>query len=69
MPQKKILIIYEDFSAGGSTTSLLAMLNKWDYGRYGVDLLPYRLSDKARIQLAAQIPQQVNILKNAVKPE
>ena len=74
MSQKKILIIYEDFSAGGSTASLLALLNAWDYGKYGIDLLPYRLKEESskngeltQSTLRAMIPPQVNILENAVK--
>lgn len=67
MSKEKILIIYEDFSAGGSTTSLLALLNAWDYDRYSVDLLPYRLTEAAKKRLESQLPKQVNILENAVK--
>ena len=67
MSKEKILIIYEDFSAGGSTTSLLALLNAWDYDRYGVDLLPYRLGAEERARLESRIPPQVNILNDAVK--
>ena len=67
MSKEKILIIYEDFSAGGSTTSLLALLNAWDYDRYAVDLLPYRLTEEAKVQLSNRIPKAVNILPNAVK--
>ena len=50
MSQEKVLIIYEDFSAGGSTTSLMALLNAWDYDRYGVDLLPYRIHENTKKQ-------------------
>ena len=67
MPKDTVLIIYEDFSAGGSTTSLFALLNAWDYDRYAVDLLPYRLSQAEKEQLASRLPPQVNILENAVK--
>jgi len=72
--KNRILIIYEDFSAGGSTTSLLALLNAWDYSRYSVDLLPYRLSKATDVdakmtyeQLSKLLPPQVNILENAVR--
>lgn len=67
MPKDTVLIIYEDFSTGGSTTSLFALLNAWDYDRYAVDLLPYRLSQAEKEQLASRLPPQVNILENAVK--
>ena len=67
MPKDSVLIIYEDFSAGGSTTSLLALLNTWDYDRYGIDLLPYRLSEEQKKRLIQRLPPQVNILDNAVK--
>ncbi len=67
MSKEKILIIYEDFSAGGSTTSLMALLNAWDYDRYGVDLLPYRLTEAAKKQILSQLPKQVTVLENAVK--
>lgn len=67
MKKDRTLIIYEDFSAGGSTTSLIALLNAWDYDRYGIDLLPYRLSEKEKERLSTLIPPQVNILNNAVK--
>lgn len=67
MNNEKVLIIYEDFSAGGSTTSLFALLNAWDHERYGVDLLPYRLSDGERKKLISRLPSWVNLLENAVK--
>lgn len=38
---KDILIVYSKMVVGGSTTSLLSLLNGIDYGKYRVDLLLY----------------------------
>ncbi|MBN1398749.1 MAG: glycosyltransferase [Bacteroidetes bacterium] len=59
--KKKILFVYEEMAIGGSTTSLLSILNSIDYTRYDVDLLLYYNQGP----LFNQIPKQVNILPQA----
>ena len=61
--KKRILIIYEVFVTGGSTTSLLNLLREFDYDRYDIDLVTYR-SDNS--ELLREIPKSVRILKDAV---
>ena len=58
--KKKILIVYSKMIVGGSTTSLLSLLNEIDYSQYDVDMLLY---EKGGV-LDEQIPQKVNILDN-----
>jgi len=59
---KKILIIYPSMMVGGSTTSLLSILNEIQYTEYSVDLL--LLSQKGK--LYNLIPKEVNILPFAM---
>ncbi|NPD92798.1 glycosyltransferase [Xylanibacter muris] len=54
---KSILIVYNTLSIGGSTTSLLSLLNELDTKKYKVDLL---LRDKGTYDF--MIPQSVNVL-------
>ncbi|MGL5416433.1 MAG: glycosyltransferase [Clostridium sp.] len=56
--KKKILIAYPEWIVGGSTTSLIALLENFDYSKYDVDLAMYEES------LKADIPKEVNIIKN-----
>jgi len=57
---KSVLIVYSKMIVGGSTTSLLGLLNNFDYKNYQVSLL---LNDLTGV-LQDQIPKQVNILSN-----
>lgn len=61
--KKRVLIAYPAMMVGGSTTSLLSILNMIDYSKYEIDLLlnshTGRLMDK--------IPKQVNLLPPALK--
>lgn len=59
--KKKILIAYPEMLIGGSTTSLLNLLNTIDYRNYEVDLLMY----KKRGDHLKDIPHEVNILSQA----
>lgn len=59
--KKKILFVYDEMIIGGSTTSLLSILNTIDYDRFEVDLLLYYNQGA----LFNQIPKQVNILPQA----
>jgi len=59
--KQKILIVYSKMIVGGSTTSLLSLLNELDYQRFEVDLL---LFEKGGV-LEKQIPREVNILDNS----
>lgn len=56
---KKILIVYSKMVIGGSTTSLLSLLNGIDYSRYSIDL---QLYDKSG-ELQNQINKNVNVLQ------
>ena len=58
---KKIIIVFREMQIGGSTTSLLSLLNEIDYSKYEVDLL---LLNKNGSLLSA-IPEQVHILDSA----
>jgi glycosyltransferase involved in cell wall biosynthesis len=60
---KKIIFTYPDMIIGGSTTSMLALLNVIDYSKYEVDLLLYR----KRGPMLDFIPDHVNILNEAAK--
>lgn len=60
---KSILIVYSKMVVGGSTTSLLSLLNSIDYNQYQVDLLLYENDG----ELQSEINQNVNILPAAVK--
>lgn len=61
MKRKKILFVYYTMMLGGSTTSLLSLLESLDYTKYDVDLLLYR-NEGPYIN---DIPQQVNLLPQA----
>lgn len=54
---KTILIVYNTLSIGGSTTSLLSLLNEIDYTKYNVDLLLPREGEYNSL-----IPKSVNVL-------
>lgn len=60
---KKILIVYNTLSVGGSTTSLLSLLNELDYTKYDVDLLV-----RGPGNYKSLIPQSVNILPYLIEP-
>ncbi|MBO5099150.1 MAG: glycosyltransferase [Clostridia bacterium] len=59
--KKKILFVYMGMFIGGSTTSLLSLLNEIDYDKYDVDLLLYRNGE----ELEKYLPKQVNLLPQA----
>lgn len=63
--KKRILFVYPTMMLGGSTTSLLSLLQNFDYEKYQVDLLLY----KAEGPFIDYIPEQVNILPTALAPE
>lgn len=56
--KKKILFVYPEFMVGGSTTSLINLLNEIDYKKYEVDLA----LRKKRGLLMKYIPPEVNLL-------
>lgn len=58
---KKILFVYTKMIVGGSTTSLLSILNNMDYSTYQVDLLLLENGG----DLFDQIPKEVRILEQA----
>ena len=60
--KKSILFVYPHMAIGGSTTSLLSILNLIDYDKYDVDLLLG--SDQG--DLLPYIPKKVNHLKQAL---
>lgn len=55
---KRILIVYNDMMIGGSTTSLLSILNHLDYKQYQVDLL----LKSHQGELLGALPVEVNLL-------
>lgn len=59
--KKQILIAYNALNIGGSTTSLLSLLNRLDYSKYDVDLL---LNENSGDMLK-ELPLQVNLLPAA----
>jgi len=59
--KKKILFVYYTMMLGGSTTSLLSLLDNIDYDKYDVDLLLYRNEGP----LISYIPEKVNLLPEA----
>lgn len=61
--RKKIIISYPAMMIGGSTTSLLSILNRLDYSKYDVDLLLNLHSG----ELLNKIPKEVNLLPPAKK--
>lgn len=56
---KKVLIVYSEMVIGGSTTSLLSLLNLFDYEKYEIDLLLY--SNDGEMQ--DRIDKRVNVLQ------
>ncbi len=61
--RKKLIIAYPAMMIGGSTTSLLSILNRIDYEKYDVDLLLNLHSG----ELLDKIPEKVNLLPPAKK--
>ena len=61
MKKKKILFVYSTMVMGGSTTSLLSMLENFDYDKYDVDLILYRNQGP----YIDYIPEKVNLLPQA----
>ena len=59
--KRKILFIYPAMIIGGSTTSLLSLLNSLDAEKYEVDLQLFR----NRGPLLDAIPEHVNLLPEA----
>ena len=59
---KRVLIVYPHMAIGGSTTSLLSILNLINYEKYEVDLL----LGENRGELFSSIPSKVNVLKQAL---
>lgn len=63
LSMKKILIVYNTLSVGGSTTSLLSLLKELDYTKYDVDLL---LRGPGIYQ--SLIPKNINVLPYLINP-
>lgn len=63
--KKKILFVYYTMMLGGSTTSLLSLLDNIDYEKYDVDLLLYRNEGP----LMSYVPKKVNLLPQAYIPQ
>ena len=61
--KKKIIIAYPAMMIGGSTTSLLSILNRLDYSKYDVDLLLNSHSG----ELLDKIPEHVRLLPPALR--
>ncbi len=59
--KQQVLFVYYDMVLGGSTTSLLSLLDKFDYDKYEVDLILYR-NEGAWFDY---IPEKVNVLPQA----
>lgn len=59
--KKRILVVFEELQIGGSTTSLISLLNNIDYQQFDVDLLLYRNSG----DFDCKLPKELNILKEA----
>ena len=60
---KKILFVYPSMILGGSTTSLLSLLNSMDPEKYAIDLQLQSNSGP----LMHEIPSHVNLLPEAQK--
>ena len=56
--KKKVLFVYPELMLGGSTTSLISLLNSIDYNRYEVDLILYKNGG----EYFNDLPLQVNVL-------
>ena len=63
MDKKKILIVYPFMMMGGSTTSLLSLLENIDKQKFQVDLQLYRNTGP----LLSEIPKGVKLLPTAKK--
>lgn len=61
MNKKKILFVYYSMVVGGSTTSLLSVLNCLDREKYDIDVLLY----KNEGSMLSFIPKDINILSEA----
>ena len=61
MEKRKILFVYYTMMLGGSTTSLLSLLQSFDYSRFDVDLLLYRNEGP----YLDYIPKEVHLLPPA----
>lgn len=61
--KKKILFAYPAMMIGGSTTSLLSVLNRLDYNKYDIDLL----LNSHTGELLDMIPAKVNLLPPALR--
>ncbi len=61
--KKKLLFAYPEMMLGGSTTSLISLLNSLDYDHYDVDLILYRNQG----ELLGEVNRAVNILPQADK--
>jgi glycosyltransferase involved in cell wall biosynthesis len=61
--KQKLLFVYSEMMTGGSTTSLLNLLNTIDYSKYEVDLQLFR----NRGPFLKDIPEKVNLLPEAAK--
>lgn len=59
--KKKILFVYTDMILGGSTTSLLSLMEEMDHDKYDIDLLLY----KNEGPMLSFIPDSVNLLEPA----
>lgn len=59
----KVLISYQGMMIGGSTTSLLSILERLDYTRFDIDLL----LDTVSGELLHLVPDKVNILPSAYR--
>lgn len=61
MQKKRLLICCDDLEIGGTTTSLLSLLNMLDTDKYSVDLI----TPKNNGELMCKIPEYVNVLPSA----
>ena len=60
MNKKTVLFVYPGDFVGGSTTSLISLLNSFDYKKYDVYLYTYTTVDYNSFD----IPKEVTIIKN-----
>lgn len=63
--KKQILFVYDSMIMGGTTTSLLSILNNIDYDKYDVDLLLFRNKGP----YFEMIPDKVNLLEQGYSPK
>lgn len=59
--KKKVLISYPEMFLGGSTTSLLSLLNTIDLNKYEIDLIMY----KNQGDFMSDLPRGINVLPSA----